>query len=119
MRERINDSTVICIWFRMHYAIDTGVGIVSVYFLSGFVRTSFKINESAPHFFSNTNRCIRSPHYSTIVITMTDNSHKFSNDALYQAPRVEIIDIQMEHCFASTGNNEDFDDNTMYPGFWY
>ena len=34
----------------MHYAIDTGVGIVSVYFLSGFVRTSFKINESAPHF---------------------------------------------------------------------
>lgn len=50
---------------------------------------------------------------------MTDNSHKFSNDALYQAPRVEIIDIQMEHCFASTGNNEDFDDNTMYPGFWY
>lgn len=50
MRERINDNTVICIWFRMHYAIDTGVGIVSVYFLSGFVRTSFRINESAPHF---------------------------------------------------------------------
>ena len=50
MRERINDSTVICIWFRMLYAIDTGVGIVSVYFLSGFVRTSFRINESAPHF---------------------------------------------------------------------
>ena len=54
---------------------------------------------------------------------MTDNSHKFSNDAIYQAPRVEIIDIQMEHCFASEGdkdgNNEDFNDNTMYPGLWY
>ena len=30
---------------------DTGVGIVSVYFLSGFARTFFEIDESAPHFF--------------------------------------------------------------------
>ncbi len=29
---------------------DTGVGIVSVYFLSGFARTFFEIDESAPHF---------------------------------------------------------------------
>lgn len=54
---------------------------------------------------------------------MTDNSHKFSNDALYQAPRVEIIDIQMEHCFASEGdkdgNNEDFSDHNLDFGFWY
>ena len=41
MRERINDSTVICIWFRILYAIDTGVGIVSVYFSLGFCQNLF------------------------------------------------------------------------------
>lgn len=54
---------------------------------------------------------------------MTDNSHKFNNDAIYQAPRVEIIDIQMEHCFASEGDkdghNQDFKNAFEYYGIWY
>lgn len=51
MKVRINDNTISsvsdCVYPTLN---DTGVGIVSVYLLSGFVRASVKINESAPHF---------------------------------------------------------------------
>ncbi len=36
-------STVICIRLRVFYAIDTGVGIVSVYLLSGLTTTFLEI----------------------------------------------------------------------------
>ena len=40
-------SVFVCVFSTLN---DTGVGIVSVYLLLGFVRTSFEINEKAPHF---------------------------------------------------------------------
>lgn len=40
-------SVFVCVFLTLN---DTGVGIVSVYLLLGFVRTSFEINEKAPHF---------------------------------------------------------------------
>ena len=50
MKVRINDNTIssvsACVYPTLN---DTGVGIASVYLLSGFVRASVKINESAPH----------------------------------------------------------------------
>ena len=49
MKVRINDNTIssvsACVYPTLN---DTGVGIASVYLLSGFVRASVKINESAP-----------------------------------------------------------------------
>ena len=51
MKVRINDNTIssvsACVYPTLN---DTGVEIASVYLLSGFVRASVKINESAPHF---------------------------------------------------------------------
>ena len=50
MKVRINDNTIssvsACVYPTLN---DTGVEIASVYLLSGFVRASVKINESAPH----------------------------------------------------------------------
>lgn len=40
IKARTTNGTVICIRLRVFNAIDTGVGIVSVYLLLGFVRTS-------------------------------------------------------------------------------
>ena len=49
MKVRINDNTIssvsACVYPTLN---DTGVEIASVYLLSGFVRASVKINESAP-----------------------------------------------------------------------
>ena len=51
MKVRINDNTISSVFACVYPTLnDTGVGIVSVYLLSGFVRASVKINESAPHF---------------------------------------------------------------------
>ena len=51
MKVRINDNAIssvsACVYPTLN---DTGVEIASVYLLSGFVRASVKINESAPHF---------------------------------------------------------------------
>ena len=51
MKVRINDNTISSVFACVYPTLnDTGVGIASVYLLSGFVRASVKINESAPHF---------------------------------------------------------------------
>ena len=47
-----NDSTSSVFAWVYCYTIDTGVGIVSVYLLSGLTTTFLKIGGSTPHFFA-------------------------------------------------------------------
>ena len=55
-----------------------------------------------------TNRRIWSPRCGNKMITMTNNSFTSSVGGSYQTPALEIIDIQTENSFASSGSTEPF-----------